>query len=98
VHHDFIASVIIPNYFVYSDNRRLHRHLSLFVALRTSTITTASYAGPSDIGTRFMMVSTLACLVLATPVHAFIPHAFSSLASSAQQLVFICFHNVFLQH
>jgi hypothetical protein len=34
-HHAFITSVIvfIPDYIVYSDNRGLHRHFSLFSAL-----------------------------------------------------------------
>jgi hypothetical protein len=35
VRHAFVANVIvfIPNYIVYSDNRGLHRHFSLFAAL-----------------------------------------------------------------
>jgi hypothetical protein len=34
-HHAFVASVIvfIPDYIVYSDNRGLHQHFSLFAAL-----------------------------------------------------------------
>jgi hypothetical protein len=48
------------------------------------------------IGARLMMVPTLGRLVLATPGRAFIPDAFSDLASSVQRLVFIGFDNVFI--
>jgi hypothetical protein len=35
VHHAFVANIIffIPDYIVYSDNRRLHHLFSLFAAL-----------------------------------------------------------------
>jgi hypothetical protein len=96
VHHAFIASVIvfIPDYIVYSENRGLHRHISLFAALRLATDTEASSACPSDTGTWLMMEPTLERPVLATPGCAFIHDAFPSLASSTQRLVFIGFDNI----
>jgi hypothetical protein len=84
IHHAFVASVVvfIPDYIVYFDNRGLHRHFSLFAALRLATDMNASSASPSDISARLMIVLTLGCPVLATPGSAFIPDAFPSLASS----------------
>jgi hypothetical protein len=83
VHHAFFTNVIIfiPDYIVYSDNRRLDWHFYLFAALRLATDTEASSASPSDIGARLIMVPTLGCPVLATPGRAFILDAFLSLAS-----------------
>jgi hypothetical protein len=85
VHHAFIANVIvfIPDYIVDSNNHGLHRHFSLFAALRLATDTEASSASPSDIGTGLIMVPTLGRPILVTPGRTFIPNAFSSLASSA---------------
>jgi hypothetical protein len=98
VPHAFIASIIvfIPDYIVYSDNRGLHQHFSLFVTLQLATDTEASSANPSDVGARLIMVPTLGRRVLATPVRAFIADVFPILASSAQCLVFIGFDNVFI--
>jgi hypothetical protein len=64
------AFVFIPDYIVYSNNHGLHRHISLYAALRTATVTEASSASPSDTGARFMIVPTLERPVLATPKHS----------------------------
>jgi hypothetical protein len=68
-HHDFIASVIIPDYFIYSDHIGLHRNLSLSLSspIYASQPRRSPLLVPSDTATRFMIVSALACLVLATP-------------------------------
>jgi hypothetical protein len=97
IHHAFVANVIvfIPDYIIYSDNRGLHRHFSLFAALRLATDMEASSASPSDIGTRLIMVPTFGRSVLATPGRTFIPDALPILASSTQRLVFIGFDNIF---
>jgi hypothetical protein len=57
VHHAFIATIIvlIPDNIVYSDSHGLHRHFSLFAALRLAADMEASSASPSDIGARLMM-------------------------------------------
>jgi hypothetical protein len=98
IHHAFVASVMvfIHDYIVYSNNRGLHQHFSLFAALRLATDTEASSASPSDIGARLMMVPTVRRPVLATPVRAFIPDVFPSMTSLMQHLVFIDFDNVFI--
>jgi hypothetical protein len=48
VHHAFVANIIIfiPDYIVYSNNRGLYRHFSLFTALLLATDTEASSASP----------------------------------------------------
>jgi hypothetical protein len=98
IHHAFVAGVIvlIPDYIVYSNNRGLHRHFSLFTTLRLATDMEASSVSPSHICARLMMVPTLRQPVLATLGHAFILDVFPSLASLAQRLVFIGFDNVFI--
>jgi hypothetical protein len=56
IHHAFVVNVIvfIPDYIVYSDNRGLHRHFSLFATPRLAINTEASSATPSDIGARLI--------------------------------------------